>query len=92
VSAVDDESIRRQVLAALARVAPEIDPSRLRSDRPLREEVDLDSMDWLRFLGILHQATGVSIPETDYRDLDSVDAVVAYLRPRMTSAIPGSAS
>lgn len=89
---MDDESLLRQVLAALASVAPEIDPHRLRSDRPLREEVDLDSMDWLRFIGILHQTTGVSIPEADYQHLDSVDAVVAYLRPRMEPAIQGSAS
>ncbi|QEY63115.1 acyl carrier protein [Metapseudomonas lalkuanensis] len=89
---MDEESIRRQVLAALASVAPEIEPQRLRSDRPLREEVDLDSMDWLRFLGNLHQATGVSIPEADYRHLDSVDAVVAYLRQRMQSTSPGSVS
>ncbi|MCY1515022.1 hypothetical protein D9M68_495970 [compost metagenome] len=89
---MDDESILRQVLVALASVAPEIDPQRLRRDRPIREEVDLDSMDWLRFLGILHQATGVSIPEADYQHLDSVDAVVAYLRPRMDLAIRGSTS
>ncbi len=80
---MNDEEIRRQVLDALKTVAPEIEPQLLRADRSLREGVDLDSMDWLRFLGMLHQATGVSIPETDYRQLDSLDALVAYLGQRL---------
>ncbi|WP_375738636.1 acyl carrier protein [Pseudomonas boanensis] len=79
---MNDATIRQQVLDALKSVAPEIEPQHLRCDRPLREEVDLDSMDWLRFLGTLHRSTGVNIPEADYQQLDSVDALVAYLRLR----------
>lgn len=76
---MDAVEIRRQVLEELQRIAPELEPEQLRGDRPLRDEVDLDSMDWLRLLGALHKRLGVNIPEADYRRLDSLDALVEYL-------------
>ena len=79
---MDEAAIRAEVLQALKTVAPEIDPATLRGDRVLREEVDLDSMDWLRFISALHQQTGIAIPESDYQRLVSIDALVAYLRER----------
>ncbi|MFB8829980.1 acyl carrier protein [Azotobacter sp. CWF10] len=80
---MDEAVIRRQVLEALQGVAPEVDPATLRGDRPLRDEVDLDSMDWLRFLAALHQRLGVNIPEADYQRLGSLDALLAYLAQRL---------
>ena len=41
------EEIRSHVLAVIASIAPEADLRQLRSDRPLREQIDLDSIDWL---------------------------------------------
>lgn len=79
---MDTEEIRRLVLEELQRIAPELEPEQLRGDRPLRNEVDLDSMDWLRLLGALHRRLGVNIPEADYRRLDSLDALVEYLAQR----------
>ena len=80
---MDEAAIRNEVLQALKSVAPEVEPERLRCDRPLREEVDLDSMDWLRFMTSLHRRLGVSIPEEDYRRFDRIDALVEYLRQRL---------
>ncbi|GAB3470167.1 acyl carrier protein [Azotobacter salinestris] len=80
---MDEAQIRRQVLEALQGIAPEVDPATLRGERPLRDEVDLDSMDWLRFLAALHQRLGVSIPEADYQRLGSLDALLAYLAQRL---------
>ncbi|ERI51306.1 hypothetical protein N878_23080 [Pseudomonas sp. EGD-AK9] len=80
---MDAAEIRRLVLEELQRIAPELEPAQLRGDRPLRDEVDLDSMDWLRLLSALHQRLGVNIPEADYRRLDSLDALVAYLARRV---------
>ncbi|RMH85912.1 acyl carrier protein [Pseudomonas sp. AOB-7] len=80
---MDAAEIRRLVLEELQRIAPELEPEQLRGDRPLRDEVDLDSMDWLRLLSALHQRLGVNIPEADYRRLDSLDALVAYLARRV---------
>lgn len=80
---MDAAEIRRQVLEELQRIAPELEPKQLRGDRPLRDEVDLDSMDWLRFISALHRRIGVSIPEADYRRLDRLEAIVEYLAARL---------
>lgn len=80
---MDEAQLRHEVLKALQGIAPEVEPDTLRGDRPLRDEVDLDSMDWLRFLAALHQRLGVNIPETDYAQLASLDALLAYLQRRL---------
>ena len=49
----------------------------------MRDQVDLDSIDWLNFLLGLHGALGVDIPETDYAALVTLDDLVAYLRTRV---------
>ena len=77
---MDDAQLRHEVLKALQGIAPEVEPATLRGDRPLRDEVDLDSMDWLRFLAALHQRLGVNIPEADYQQLTTLDVLLAYLR------------
>lgn len=82
---MDDAQIRREVLEALQGIAPEVEPETLRSDRPLRDEVDLDSMDWLRFLAALHLRLGVNIPEADYQQLTSLDALLAYVGRRLAA-------
>ncbi len=80
---MDKQQLRQQVLEELQQVAPELEAESLRGDRPLRDEVDLDSMDWLRFLSALHRRFAVNIPEADYQQLDSLDALVGYLDQRL---------
>lgn len=80
---MDKQKLRQQVLEELQRIAPELEAESLRADRSLREEVDLDSMDWLRFLGALHRRFAVNIPEADYRQLDSLNALLDYLQQRL---------
>jgi acyl carrier protein len=74
-----NEEIRTIVLAALKAIAPEVEENTLAPDRPLRDQVDLDSMDWLNFLIGLHERLSVDIPETDYRKLTTLDTLVTYL-------------
>lgn len=74
-----NEEIRAIVIETLKGIAPEIEESDLRPDRLLRDQVDLDSMDWLNFLVGLHQRLQVEIPEADYRKLTTLDTVIAYL-------------
>lgn len=71
--------IRAVVLSTLREIAPEVDPGSLRADRPLRRQVDLDSMDWLNFLLALHAKLKVEIPESDYARLVTLDDVVSFL-------------
>ena len=80
------EHVREGVLAAIAAVAPEVDPARLSGSRPLRRQVELDSMDWLRVIVGWHARFGIEIPEADYARLVSVDAVVEYLIERLGPA------
>lgn len=80
---MDKQQLRQQVVEELQQVAPELEAESLRGDRPLRDEVDLDSMDWLRFLSALHRRFAVNIPEADYQQLDSLDALVGYLDQRL---------
>jgi acyl carrier protein len=79
---VTREEITAAVLDALADVAPEVDPARLSAERPLRDQADLDSMDFLSFLIGVSQRLGVEIPEADYGRLESVDAIVDYVAAR----------
>lgn len=79
----DGAALRGLVLDKLRSVAPELEPERLRDDLPLREQIELDSMDWLNFIIRLHQALQVDIPEADYRLLVSLTDIVAYLQDRL---------
>ncbi len=79
------EEIRAVALATLQGIAPEIEADTLRCDKPLRRQVDLDSMDWLNFLLGLHEKLKVDIPEADYAQLVTLDDVVAYLAARLAA-------
>ena len=56
-----------------------MEENELVADQPLREQVDLDSMDWLNFLIGLHEKLKVDIPEADYARLRTLDDLLAYL-------------
>ncbi len=75
----DREKLATTVLGLLRAIAPELEPDALDCARPLRSQVDLDSMDWLNFLVSLHERFGVSIPEADYARLVSFNDVLDYL-------------
>ena len=51
--------------------------------KPLRNQVDLDSMDWLNFLLGLHEKLVVDIPEADYAKLVTLNDVLGYLGARV---------
>lgn len=82
------EEIKGAVLAALASVAPEADFGALDPDIPVRDQVDIDSMDFLNFLVEIHRTLGVDVPETDYRELSTLNACVAYLAKRVSAPVP----
>ena len=76
---VTETEIKEVVVAALKRIAPEIDPASIRPGVGLRDELDLDSMDFLNFVLALHERLGVDIPESDYPRLYTLDGAIAYL-------------
>lgn len=73
------DEVRGQVFLALREVAPEVDPTRIEGDVPFREQLDLDSVDWLRFLVDLDRRLSVSILEADYGRLETLDDLLGYL-------------
>jgi acyl carrier protein len=75
--------MRAAVLAELKRIAPELEEGELAPAKPLRDQVDLDSMDWLNFIVALHERFKVEIPEADYARLGTLDETVAYLGKRL---------
>lgn len=75
--------IRRGVLDTLLAIAPEVDGETLNDSRPLREQVDLDSMDWLNVILGLHRRFGIDIPEADYARLGTLRQMVDYLAARV---------
>jgi acyl carrier protein len=77
------EQIRKTVIDALTRIAPEIDPASIESGASFRDQLDLDSMDFLNFVLAVHDRLGVEIPEADYRHLSTLDGAVAYLAARL---------
>lgn len=76
-------ALMQAVVTLLRAIAPEVEADALVPARPLRQQVDLDSMDWLNFLVSLHERFGVNIPESDYAQLVSLDTVVSYLASRI---------
>jgi acyl carrier protein len=76
---MDRQELRGIVTGTLVAIAPEVKESALAGGQPLREQVDLDSMDWLTFLIRLHEQLGVDIPEADYGKLRTLDDLLDYL-------------
>lgn len=72
------EAIRSTIFDVLSSIAPEIDTTTLRPDEPLREQVDLDSFDFLNVLIALNERLGVEVPETDYAKVQTLNAMVDY--------------
>ncbi len=73
------DETRRAILRILGGIAPEADLSRLRPDVSIRQQLDIDSMDFLNFVVALHKELHVEIPEKDYPGLVTLDGCVEYL-------------
>jgi acyl carrier protein len=73
------EDTRGVVLSVLTTIAPEVDADEITDDDLLRDQVDLDSMDWLNFLLGIHKRFNVDIPESDYATLRTLSDVVGYV-------------
>lgn len=83
---MNEDEVRRAVLAALAGVAPEADVCAVAPDADLRRELDLDSMDFLRFVVALHETFRVDVPESDYRRVATLRGCVEYVARRLARA------
>jgi acyl carrier protein len=80
---VNDQEMREKVLSVLAELAPEVDVHALRPEVRLRDQLDLDSMDFLNFLIGIDEQLSVDIPEADYPQLATLDSIYTYLRKKL---------
>jgi len=79
------EEIRATVLRALGQIAPEADLTKVKSDVSLRDQLDIDSMDFLNFLIGVDKQLHVNIPERDYGRLSTIDDCVNYISARQSA-------
>lgn len=68
------------VAAALAAIAPDVDPDDLDAD--LHDDLGLDSMDLLNLAAAIADSSGIDIPERDYPGLRTIRQLEVYLAAR----------
>lgn len=78
-----NEQIQQAIIQIISVIAPDEDLSRLKSDVALREQLELDSMDFLDIVMELRKRYKVEVPEADYGHLASLDSCVTYLAPTL---------
>ncbi len=83
---MNKDEIRSVVIHALEGIAPEADLPALDPRADLREALDVDSMDFLRFVVALHDALHVDIPERDYPQVRTLESCLDYLERRTSPA------
>jgi acyl carrier protein len=79
--------IKEAVLEILADIAQDEELNDLKDDLPLRDQLGLDSMDFLDIVMELRKRYRIQIPEEDYPQLASMASTVQYLEPRMKDVV-----
>lgn len=74
-----EQELEAALAEELGRIAPDIEPGDIDRDGDLREEFDIDSMDFLNLVTALHKRFDIPIPEADYPRLASFSQAIAYL-------------
>jgi len=77
------DELRAKALHCLAGIAPEVDAGALDPHVRLRDQVDLDSVDWLNFLIALHAELGIDIPDAEAARLTTLDLLLDYCAARL---------
>ena len=84
------EQLRQVILDILGRIAPDEDLTDLDDARPFREQMELDSMDFLDIIMELRKMYRIQIPEEDYPNLSTMAGTVTYLMPRLKDVPVGA--
>jgi len=74
-----EAEIKQVVRDALSNVAPEVDVDALNPAKDLRDQIDIDSVDFLNFVIGLHKQTNIEIPDSDVAQLTTLNGCVSYL-------------
>ncbi len=76
---MDNTQLTELIIEQLTDIAPELEGEALNQEEDMREEFDLDSMDFLNLVVAVSKKTGVSIPEVDYPNVLSINKLCAYI-------------
>ncbi len=83
---MNKNEIRAVLLDELGKIAPDIDAADVDAAGDLREEFDIDSMDFLNLVTALHERLGIVIAESDYRQLGTLDNAIRFLGKSVDNA------
>ena len=79
------EQVKQIVIDIINEIAPDEDTSNLKAEVNLRDQMDLDSMDFLDIVMELRKQHGIEVPEEDYPQLASLDSCADYLTPKFNA-------
>lgn len=79
------EETKQAVIDIIADVAPDEDLTNIKPDVRLRDQLELDSMDFLDIVMELRKRHNIEVPEADYPQLASLDSCAAYLTPKFAA-------
>ena len=79
------DQVKQIVIDIINEIAPDEDTSDLKGAINLREQMDLDSMDFLDIVMELRKQHGIEVPEADYPELASLDSCANYLTPKFNA-------
>lgn len=82
-----NEECKQVVIDIIAEIAPDEDVSDINPDVALREQLDLDSMDFLDIVMELRKKHGIEVPEAEYGELVSLSRCAAYLTPKFNALV-----
>lgn len=80
-----EDQVKQVVIDIINEIAPDEDTSDLKSEVNLRDQMDLDSMDFLDIVMELRKQHGIEVPEEDYPKLASLDSCAEYLTPKFNA-------
>jgi acyl carrier protein len=80
-----EDQVKQIVIDIIAEIAPDEDTSNIKPEINLREQLDLDSMDFLDIVMELRKQHSIEVPEADYPQLASLDTCAAYLTPKFNA-------
>lgn len=77
------EQIKRAIIDEILTIAPDVDEADIVPDKNIQRSLEIDSFDFLKILTALKETVGVEVPESDYRQVDTLEHMIAYFSERL---------
>ena len=80
-----NQQVKDIILEIIATVAPDADLSQIKGDVRLRDQLDMDSMDFLDIVMELRKRYKIDVPKEDYNELATLDGCCSYIGPKLAA-------